>query len=172
MEVGPVCDEQKRALVDALLARLSPRAQAVLRLRYGLSDDDERTLTIGEVARQLGTTRHSVRITEQDAMQRLRALAAGQASIVVRGGKPCISLSGIYKPAISPQRQAMLMRGYTRLQAQGVTITACLLAQVIGIPRNLAGAFLQTQCKETAKLRSQPARTQRLETAYSQLQTT
>jgi RNA polymerase sigma factor (sigma-70 family) len=53
-EAAPERDPALRAQVEAWLALLSPRAQTVLRLRYGLSDDNERAHSLTEVARLLG----------------------------------------------------------------------------------------------------------------------
>ena len=52
LSTAPQPNAQKRAQVDTLLAYLSPRAQAVLRLRYSLSyANDERPRSISEIAR-------------------------------------------------------------------------------------------------------------------------
>jgi RNA polymerase sigma factor (sigma-70 family) len=168
-------DEHKRAQVEALLAYLSPRAQTILRLRYGLLDDDERPYTESEIARALGISRAVVQTTEHDAMQRLRALVAGQATISRRNGKLCISLPGCRTPTLSPERQALLIQAYSRLEAESIPITARLLAQETGLPGNITGVFLRQQRGEHAasaqrKETRRQARLLRLEEAYAQLE--
>ncbi len=168
-------DERKRAQVDALLAYLSPRAQTILRLCYGLLDDDERPRTESEIARALGITRHMVQTTEHDAMQRLRALVAGEATITKRNGKLCISLPGCRTPKLSQEREAILTQAYTRLEVEGMPITARLLAEETGIPQSVASVFLRQQRGEHAasaqrKEARKQARLHRLEGAYAQLE--
>ena len=43
-EAAPEPDPALRAQIDTLLSNLSPRAQVILRLRYGLLDDNERAI--------------------------------------------------------------------------------------------------------------------------------
>jgi DNA-directed RNA polymerase sigma subunit (sigma70/sigma32) len=62
----PVRDESTRAFVEQLLSYLSPRAQAVLRLRHGLvAEDDERPRTTGEIAQELGIAPDEVSAAEK-----------------------------------------------------------------------------------------------------------
>ncbi len=171
---APPRDPHKRAQVDALLSYLSPRAETILRLRYGLFDDDERPHTTAEIARTLGTSRGTVQTTEHDAMQRLRALVAGEATITKRNGKVCISLPGCRTPWLSAERKHLLTQASTRLEAEDMPITARLLAQETGIPQSVAAVFLREQRGEHAasaqrkEVRKQ-ARLLRLEEAYTQL---
>ncbi len=171
----PPRDERKRAQVEALLAYLSPRAQTILRLRYGLLDEDERPHTESEIARALGISRAVVQTTEHDAMQRLRALVAGEATITKRNGKVCISLPGCRTPTLSQEREAILTQAYNRLESEGRPITARLLAQETGLPKNVTGVFLRQQRGEHAasaqrKEARKQARLHRLEGAYAQLE--
>ncbi len=170
----PPRDPHKRAQVDALLAYLSPRAEAILRLRYGLLDDDERPHTTAEIARTLGLSRGTVKTTEHDAMQRLRALVAGEATITKRNGKVCISLPGCRTPRLSAGRKHLLTQAYTRLEAEEMPLTARLLVQETGIPQSVAGVFLRQHRGEHAapaqrkEVRKQ-TRLHRLEEVYTQL---
>jgi RNA polymerase primary sigma factor len=59
-----------QALDRSLSERLTPREAAVLRLRYGLSDNHERTLA--EVGKELGISRERARQLEAEAMRKLR----------------------------------------------------------------------------------------------------
>jgi RNA polymerase sigma factor (sigma-70 family) len=87
-------DEGKRCQVDELLSYLSPRAQMMLRLYYGLYyEEDERPRGDQEIASTLGVSRNVVCSTLGDAMKRLRAFVRGEASLLRRNGRICISLS-------------------------------------------------------------------------------
>ncbi len=170
----PARDPHKRAQVDALLAYLSPRAETILRLRYGLLDDDERPHTTAEIARTLGISRGTVKTTEHDAPTRLKALAAGQATISKRNGKPCISLPNCRTPRLSPEREALLIEVYSGLQTQREPLTARLLAEETGVPKSVAAVFLRQQRGESPvaaqrKEADRQARLRRLEEAYTQL---
>jgi RNA polymerase sigma factor (sigma-70 family) len=174
MPAAPVHDDGKRTQVDALLAYLSPRAQMVLRLRYGLLDGDERPRGEGEIARTLGISRSMVHTTEHDAMQRLQALAQGQATLTTRNGKGCISLPGCRTPTISPERMTLLSETCQRLQAEGRSLNARLLARETGVPEGVAAEFLRQQRGESAdvtrrKEERQQGRLQRLEEEYARL---
>ena len=59
-----------QALERSLAERLTPREADVLRLRYGLSDNRERTLA--EVGKELGISRERARQLEAEAMRKLR----------------------------------------------------------------------------------------------------
>lgn len=59
-----------QALDRSLAERLTPREAEVLRLRYGLGDNRERTLA--EVGKELGISRERARQLEAEAMRKLR----------------------------------------------------------------------------------------------------
>jgi len=59
-----------QSLDRSLAERLTPREAAVLRLRYGLGDNQERTLA--EVGKELGISRERARQLEAEAMRKLR----------------------------------------------------------------------------------------------------
>jgi RNA polymerase primary sigma factor len=75
-ELGPGPAEQAedsvfgQSLDRSLSERLTPREAAVLRLRYGLADNHERTLA--EVGKELGISRERARQLEAEAMRKLR----------------------------------------------------------------------------------------------------
>ncbi|HIE53299.1 MAG TPA: sigma-70 family RNA polymerase sigma factor [Armatimonadetes bacterium] len=56
--------------LEAVLSRLSPREQSILRLRFGLDDGD--THTLEEVASRLELSRERVRQIEKRALEKLR----------------------------------------------------------------------------------------------------
>jgi RNA polymerase sigma factor (sigma-70 family) len=171
----PARDPHKRAQVDTLLSYLSPRAETILCLRYGLSDEHERPHTTAEIARSLGISRGTVQTTEHDAMQRLKALVAGQATISKRNGKPCISLPNCRTPRLSPEREARLMQASGRLPTHGEPLSARLLAEETGIPKSVAAVFLRQHRGESPiaaqrKEADRQARLLRLEEKYAQLE--
>ncbi len=170
-QTPPPRNDEQRAQVEGLLAYLSPRAETVLRLRYGLvAEDDERPRSIEEIAHELGTTRNAVRTTELDALRRLRALVTGQARIVRRRGRLCISLSSTGAHALAQERQDLLLRAFYHFQEQGVKITVDRLAETTGLPKKLVATFLRQQRGVCSTLAGrQQARQQRLQEAYAQL---
>ncbi len=60
----------RREMIDEVLESLTPREKKVLRLRFGL--DDERDRTLEEVGRSFGVTRERIRQIEIKAMKKLR----------------------------------------------------------------------------------------------------
>ena len=71
-DVSPAADNPAmRAAVEAMLAALSSREQAVIRLRFGL--DDGRHRTLDEVGREFGLSRERVRQIERGTLTKLRA---------------------------------------------------------------------------------------------------
>ena len=168
----PVCDPQKHAQVEALLSYLSPRAQMIVRLRYGLVEGNEHPHTEQEIARALGISGDLVHITIYDSLLRLRALVSGQATISRRNGKPCISLPGCRLPKLSPEREATLLHAYHHIEAQGRTVTIRLLVQETGLPTNVVAGFLQQLRGKTATSAQveRQERQARLEAAYAQLE--
>lgn len=67
--------QARRAQVETLLSRLTPREQQVLRLRYGLDEADGRCHAPAAIARQLGLDSSTVYHLEQRALRKLRTLA-------------------------------------------------------------------------------------------------
>jgi DNA-directed RNA polymerase specialized sigma24 family protein len=148
----PARDETKRAFVEQLLSSLSPRAQAVLRLRHGLvAEDDERPRTTGEIAQELGIAPDAVSTYERDGLRRLRALLAGEARLVPYQGRVAVSLCGADAPTLATQqrqdlaqeRREQLVHAYQRLREQGGKITIDRLVEATGVPTNLVAAFLR-----------------------------
>jgi RNA polymerase primary sigma factor len=65
---------QTICVIRRALARLTPRERHVLEARYGLDDDESRTLE--EVGRAFGLSREAVRLIERRAIRRLRYVLA------------------------------------------------------------------------------------------------
>lgn len=66
-----VAARERSALLEQALAALPPREAAVVRLRYGLGDEEP--LTLEEVGSRLGVTRERARQIERRGLGRLRA---------------------------------------------------------------------------------------------------
>jgi DNA-directed RNA polymerase sigma subunit (sigma70/sigma32) len=77
----PEPDLIKRAKAEEYLSYLPPRTQTILRLRFGLSDEDERAYSVIEIAGILGLSREVVNLAIHDGIARLRALVEGKATI-------------------------------------------------------------------------------------------
>src|ERR1051326_8256932 len=128
-EAAPERLPEQRAQVDALLSYLSPRAQAILRLRYGLLDDNERCHTTNEIVALTGIERGVVRSIERDALIRLHAFVTGKATLGQRNGKPCICYPDAHNTtANTPEQEAALLAAYDDLQARDIFVTGHSLA--------------------------------------------
>jgi RNA polymerase primary sigma factor len=67
-----VLDQQAlREQVESLLARLSPRKQWIMRMRFGLLDDGH-VYSLSEASKELKVTRQRVRQIEAAALEELR----------------------------------------------------------------------------------------------------
>jgi len=71
-----VLEEDRFRLLAEWLRRLSEREQDILRLRYGLGDDEPSTLE--EIGKRYGVTRERIRQIEMGALRKLRRLTAQQ----------------------------------------------------------------------------------------------
>ena len=65
-----VADRLLREQIDDVLKVLSVREETVIRLRYGIGDNDP--MTLEQVGKQLGVTRERIRQIEAKALRRLR----------------------------------------------------------------------------------------------------
>ena len=170
-EAAPPRDPQQRAQVETLLSYLSPRAQAILCLRYGLSDDNERRHSTQEIARLLELDRRLILTTERDALRRLRALVTGKATIGKKNGKPCIYYPDAHNNyTITPEQEASMLHAYQGLQAQGVIITGRSLAKEAGTSVGRALMFLRLHRTETPKEARALQRQQKLEKVWTRLE--
>lgn len=160
-EAAPERHPEQLAQVGTLLSYLSPRAQAILRLRYGLVDDNERCHSTDEIADLLGITRGLVLTTERDALARLRAFVSGKATLGQQNGKPCICYPAAHHTAsILPEQEAELLATCCDLQAQRAIVTGRVLSKAAGISYERALTFLRhyrsgTPVEDRARQRQQ-----------------
>jgi RNA polymerase primary sigma factor len=63
-------EESDNEILSEVIRTLSPREQTILKLRFGLSGDDEKTLE--EVGEQFGVTRERIRQIQDEALKKLR----------------------------------------------------------------------------------------------------
>jgi RNA polymerase sigma factor (sigma-70 family) len=169
-QAAPPRDPAHRAQVDTLLSYLSPRAQAIVRLRYGLSDDNERSHGTTEIAHLLGIRRTTVQLVERDGIARLRAFVAGKAPLVKRNGKLSISYPARDDRPLTPEQEAALTKAYTELQAHAPSVCGRLLAQAAGVSQDIAHTFLRAHRTETPKEARARQRQQKLEKVWTRLE--
>ena len=149
---APPRDPILRAQIAAWLSYMPARAQQVLTLRYGLSDDDERALSQAEVAHELHLPRHIVRATELTALRRLKALIEGRATPVEQGGRRWIAITQQerHKERRTPSQidpMAHVAQVHAELEARGerTYISARQLAKAAHVGGKLAHKYLRTQ---------------------------
>jgi RNA polymerase sigma factor (sigma-70 family) len=169
-QAAPPSDPAQRAQVDTLLSYLSPRAQAIVRLRYGLSEDNERRHGTTEIARLLGIRRTTVQLVERDAIARLRAFVAGKATLVKRHGKLCISYPARDDRPLTQEQETALTKAYAEQQAQAPSVSGRLLAQVAGVSQRSAYTFLRAHRTETPKEARARHRQRQLEEVCTRLE--
>jgi RNA polymerase sigma factor (sigma-70 family) len=169
---APERDESLRAKVEQYLSYLPERTQTILRLRYGLGEEDERDYSVIEIAAYLGLTRETVNSAIHDGMARLRALVEGKATISRHKGKARISYPAImYNRRITETKEAALLCAYAELEASGTAVTGDKLAKAAGVGITLARVFLRSYRPETPKERRAEHRQARLKEAYERLTT-
>jgi hypothetical protein len=170
-EAAPERHPEQRAQVDTLLSYLSPRAQVILRLRYGLADDNERSHTTDEIAALTGIDRGVVRAIERDALTRLRAFVAGKATLGRRNGRPCICYPGAHNTAANtPEQEAALSAAYDDLQARDIIVTGRSLADAAGTSVERAWTFLRLHRAESPTAARARQRQQKLERVCARLE--
>jgi len=73
---GGIDGDRMRSGIGTLIGHLAPREQLILRLRYGLSGEEEHTLE--QIGQSLGLSRERVRQLEARALKKLRETAPAQ----------------------------------------------------------------------------------------------
>jgi len=143
-EAAPERVPAQRAQVETWLSYLSPRAQAIVRLRYGLSDENERCHSTAEIVRLLGVRRTEVQRLEREALIRLRAFVEGKATLVQRQGKLTIDYPAVNnRLRITSEQEVAMNAACADLQAQGVPVSVRALAQAAGVSLSRAQQYLR-----------------------------
>ncbi len=131
--------QAKRVQVEALLSRLTPREQQVLRLRYGLDEADGRCHAPTAIARRLGLDCSTVCNLEQQALRKLRALQYPEGE---EARHPQTHRQSM--PSRPPQEQSQrLEAAYTEMVAQGIPINVRTLAQLSHVDKKVIGPFVR-----------------------------
>ena len=170
-EAAPERHPEQRAQVDTLLSNLSPRAQAILRLRYGLLEDNEHSHTTEEIAALTGIERGVVRSIERDALTRLRAFVAGKATLGRKNGKPCICYPDVHNTSANTQEQETALRAaYDDLQTRDIIVTGRSLADAAGTSVERAWTFLRRHRSGTPTEARARQRQQKLERVCARLE--
>ncbi len=160
----------KRALVEALLSHLSLREQQVVRLRYGLNEQDGQERSQVAVAAQLGIAQAQVNRIERGALAKLRALGMQVAPAhdtterISKGQQRQVLLERLAQEvqAQGGSEEERLVSAYERLAAQRFTgINPFQLSKVAQVDGRTAVAFLH------ARLGGSPQ--ERIAAAYAQL---
>jgi RNA polymerase sigma factor (sigma-70 family) len=161
---------RKRALLEAWLAQLSPSAQQVTRLSFGLCDEDGRAQTPGEIAASLGVAPSNISSIKRSALLKLKAIAQGRAREQrKRAGAPSRQRATTHTSRAT-EKHGQLERAALYLQREGQLITTAHLARLAEESFLTADKFLRRR-EHPANGTSQP-RAQRLEAALACLQTT
>ena len=169
-EAAPSRKAALRDQIDAWLTHLSARDEQIVRLHYGLMEDDERCYTTREIAKLTGYTLSTVERAHRSALQRFRLLADGTATFIEQEGRQVAMgiFEGMFRPpTLTEEQEADLKRVALDLAAQGRTITALALSQASGLSHTHTMIFLRHHQQELpqAYLSHTPEAHQRFEQA-------
>lgn len=158
-------EDQVHEQIEQLLAILPRREQDVVRLRYGLSAQDGRTLDRAEVAQVLGLPASQVAHLETRALRRVREQVGSPQTLA---GSQRMQR---YHQQRHEDQQARLQATYQHFQRQGERITREKLARMAQVNHRAAGSFLHQQRGELPQTRQalSLSQEQRLEQGYAEL---
>ena len=140
---APESDPALRVQVETWLSSLSAQEQIIVRLHYGLSEEDERAYSATEIAHMLGVKPGTMQARLRRALARLKALAQGSGTITQKRGKPRVTpISKYQPPRLTPEQDTTLMQLATRMSEEGVAVSAPRLSQASGLSRARAQVFL------------------------------
>jgi DNA-directed RNA polymerase specialized sigma24 family protein len=140
---APERDPALRAQVETWLSYLSAHEQTIVRLHYGLCEEDERPYGIAEIARLCGVKPGTMQARLRATLIRLKALAQGTATITEKQGQLRVThISKFKPPVLTHEQEITLMQRATRLHEAGIPVTARRLAQESGLSKARAEVFL------------------------------
>lgn len=143
-KAAPERDPALHAQIETWLSYLSPHEQTILRLRHGLSEEDERAYSIAEIAHLFGVKSVTMGARLRAALKRLKAVAEGTATLTAKQGQLCVTKSSPSKPStLTPEQETMLMQNATRMQQEGVAMSTPRLVQASGLSRARVEVFLR-----------------------------
>jgi RNA polymerase sigma factor (sigma-70 family) len=137
---APERDPALRAQVEIWLSHLSAHEQTILRLRFGLSDQDERAYSVVEIARLCGVKPVTMAARLRTALSRLKAIAQGAATLSQKQGSPRVTGGATLTSA---EQDVLLMQVATRMQSEGRAVSTPRLVQASGLGRKRVTTFLQ-----------------------------
>jgi RNA polymerase sigma factor (sigma-70 family) len=149
----------KRAQVEALLARLTPREQQVLRLRYGLDEADGRAQSATAIARTLGLACSTVCKLEQRALQKLRSQMHPEGE-----EDQHLPDAQVQQEQRRQEQHHRLATACAVLAARGEAISVRALARLAHVDKAVIGPFLHQYWEQ------QGTEQERLEAACAELE--
>jgi hypothetical protein len=167
-EAAPLRKTALRDQIDTWLTHLSARDEQIVRLHYGLMEEDERCYTTREIATLTGYPLTTVESAHQTALRRFRLLAEGTATFIEQEGRQVAMgmFEGTFRPpTLTEEQEAHLKRVAVELAAQGKVITVLALSQASGLSHTHTMIFLRHHQQELpqAYLAHTPEARQRFE---------
>lgn len=145
-----------------MLSRLTSHEQTIIRLLYGLEENDGRTLTPKEIAALLGVVPKTIQRTARRALRKLRlpAQMVVPASHTPRQQGRTQAEMHAQHLARRAEQEAKVAAAYARLEAQEEPMTMLALAREAQVGTTIANRYL---CARWGTVQ------QRLEQAYAKL---
>jgi RNA polymerase sigma factor (sigma-70 family) len=179
-EAVPEPDPAQQALIADWLTHLSARDEQIVRLAYGLTQDDERAYSVSEIALILDLTYATVRDALERSLLRLKKMTEGNVRFREQEGRAVVKgvLPGHPLPTLTAEQEAQIWRAAQDLRTRGMTISMRTLTRASGLSYLHTRAFLKRHREElppeafrgTAESREkrQHARMERVRLVYEQ----
>jgi RNA polymerase sigma factor (sigma-70 family) len=151
-EALPEPDPAQRTLIADWLSHLPARDEQIVRLYYGLTEGDERSYSISEIARTLGIGDDATYATVERSHLRLKKLAEGTACFREHKGRQVVK--GVVPggtqplPVLTPEQENRLQQATHDLCAQGKTVSMRTLSKASGLSYRHARVFLNQSRQE------------------------
>ena len=144
-EAAPASDPTRRAHIEEWLSHLSARDELLIRLHFGLREEDERSYSIAEITRITSLPETTVRFALKRSLLRLRKLAEGQAQFRKEGERWVVKkvVPGHPLPTLTEEQESRLMQIAWGLAEQGRTISMRTLSEASGLGYLHTRVFLQ-----------------------------
>lgn len=144
-EAAPASDLTRRAQIEEWLSHLSARDELLIRLHFGLREEDERCYSIAEIARITELPFETVRFALKRSLLRLRKLAEGQAQFRKEGERWVVkkAVPGHRLPTLTEEQESRLMQIAWDFAEQGRMISMRTLSEASGLGYLHTRVFLQ-----------------------------